>query len=332
MANLLSPDSKVMTGINKVVDVIWISAIWSFFCLPVFWIFMVLSVIAAFGGDTEGFIELYRSAFAADPANNMEVLGWMLSDTYFTLMIEMLIRGVIIGPSTSALYYTMVKVIRRERGYATKTFFHGFKVNFKTGAPTSLIFVLFAILMVVDFRYVDAIQAESPTFSSVLNIALMVVSIFALLILVWIFPLLSRFTINLRGLFKNTMLISIRHFIGTFILAGGLALIVWLIVRFSGEMAGILIILPFSLPGGIALASSFIIEPVLKKYTGTGNKTEAAAADETADSNDDGTDENSDDTGSDETAEGEEDASPKAESEGENAEEENESVDEWYLE
>jgi|GEM_PF-265160 len=327
MANLLSPDSKVMTGINKVVDMIWISFIWSFFCLPIFWIFMALSVIAAFGSDTEAFIELYRAAFSADPANNAEVLSWMLSDTYFTLMIEMLIRSVLIGPSTSALYYTMVKVIRRERGYATKTFFHGFKVNFKTGAPASFIFVLLAILMVVDFRYVDAIQAESPTFSSVLNIALMVVTIFAFLILVWVFPILSRFTVGLRALLKNSVLISIRHFVGTFILAGGMALIIWLIYRFMGQMANILIIFPFILPAGIALLASFIIEPVLKKYTATQNKTTPAVTD-TADEESDETDDEAE--SSNEGSENPEQAKPSDETAAEDGEDN--SVDEWYLE
>ncbi|MCR5431674.1 MAG: DUF624 domain-containing protein [Lachnospiraceae bacterium] len=272
MANLLSPDSKVMTGINKVVDMIWMSVLWCIFCLPWVWIFMALSTIAAFGGDPDGFIEAYRSAFGTDPSSNAEVISLMVGETYYILMIEMLAKSVLIGPSTAALYYTMVKVVRRERGYATKTFFHGFKVNFKTGAPASVLFVIFGILMIVDFRYVDVIHADNPTFSDILNIALIVVCIFVLLILVWIFPILSRFTISLKALFKNAMLISIRHFIGSFILGGGIVLIFWLIYRFSGDMASILIIFPFILPAAIALGSSFIIEPVLKRYTGSQNK------------------------------------------------------------
>ncbi len=280
MANLLSPDSKVMTGINKVVDMIWMSVLWCLFCLPVVWIFYALSTIAAFGGDPDAYIEIYRTAFGTDPASNAEVIGLMVSETYYILLIEMLVKGILIGPATSALYYTMVKVIRRERGYATKTFFHGFKVNFKTGAPTSLIFVIFGILMFVDFRYVDAVAAENPTFSNVLNIALMVVCIFVLLILVWIFPLLSRFTISVKALFKNAMLISIRHFIGSFILAGGMVLIFWILYRFAGDMASILILFPFILPAGIALLSSFIIEPVLKRYTGGSNQSSSSESDE----------------------------------------------------
>ena len=322
MAGILNPDSRFMTGINKVVDMIWVSVLWCVFCLPVVWIFIVLSWIAAFGENPDQFVETYKAALALETVTESEVLSALIADTYFYLMIEMLIRAIFIGPSTAALYYTMVKVIRRERGYATRTFFHGFKVNFKTGAPTSLIFVIFAIIMVVDFRYIDVIHADNPTFSSVLNVALLVVSIFALLVLVWIFPLLSRFTVSIRPLFKNACLISIRHFIGSFILAGGIVLIFWFILNFAGSMTGILILFPFFLPAGIALAASFIIEPVLKRYTGTRAKavTEASADGEEAPE------------GAKTVAAGEGDA-PLGESNADDGEtEEDSSTDEWYME
>lgn len=314
MANLLSPDSRMMSGINKAVDMIWMSVLWCLLCLPIVWIMVALSTMAAFGSDPEGYIEAYRSAFGADPSGNAEVIGLLLGETYYILMIEMLVKGILIGPATSALYYTMVKVIRRERGYATKTFFHGFKVNFKTGAPTSLIFVIFGILMIVDFRYVDAIQADNPTFSSVLNVALLVVCIFVLLILVWIFPLLSRFTISMKALFKNAMLISIRHFIGSFVLGGGIVLLFWLLYSFAGEMTSILILFPFILPSGIALLSSFIIEPVLKRYTGGTSGTSSTPEED-----------GSDESGGDASEEKEDNESIV---EGEEVS----SVDEWYNE
>lgn len=325
MANLLSPDSRVMTGINKVVDVIWISFLWCLICLPLVWIFVALSTIAAFGGDPDAYIEVYKTAFGAAPTDNSVVLSLMLEETSYVLLIEMLVRAVFIGPSTAALYYTMVKVIRRERGYATKTFFHGFKINFKTGAPTSLLFVLFGILMVFDFRYVDAVQAESPTFSSVLNVGLIVVCIFVLFILVWIFPLLSRFTISLKQLLKNAMLISVRHFIGSFVIGGGLIVLFWLLYRFSGDLASILIIFPFVLPGGIALAASFIIEPVLKRYTGNHNKAAKAVNEENGEIPDDSTPASLEGTVSSENGE-------DGDSSAAGDEEENSSVDEWYME
>ncbi len=280
MANLLSPDSKVMTGINKVVDMIWLSLLWCLFCLPVVWIFFVLSVMTGFGTNPEASYEAYRTITGLEATTDMEVLTFLIRDLDLILMIEMLVRGVIIGPTTAALYYTIVKTVRRERGYATRTFFHGIKVNFRTGAPASMLLVIFGILMIIDFRYIDLIQGDDPTFSSVLNIALLVVCIFVLFIMVWLFPILSRFTIGLKALFKNAMLISIKHFIGSFVVGGGIVLVFWFIFTFAGDMSSILILFPFILPAGIALLSSFIIEPVLKRYTGSQNQAAAPSKDD----------------------------------------------------
>ena len=280
MANLLSPDSKVMTGINKVVDMIWLSLLWCLFCLPVVWIFFVLSVMTGFGTNPEASYEAYRTITGLEATTDMEVLTFLIRDLDLILMIEMLVRGVIIGPTTAALYYTIVKTVRRERGYATRTFFHGIKVNFRTGAPASMLLVIFGILMIIDFRYIDLIQGDDPTFSSVLNIALLVVCIFVLFIMVWLFPILSRFTIGLKALFKNAMLISIKHFIGSFVVGGGIVLVFWFIFTFAGDMSSILILFPFILPAGIALLSSFIIEPVLKRYTGSQNQAAAVSKDD----------------------------------------------------
>lgn len=280
MANLLSPDSKVMTGINKVVDMIWLSLLWCLFCLPVVWIFFVLSMMTSFGTNPEASYEAYRTITGLEATTDMEVLTFLIRDLDLILMIEMLVRGVIIGPTTAALYYTIVKTVRRERGYATRTFFHGIKVNFRTGAPASMLLVIFGILMIIDFRYIDLIQGDDPTFSSVLNIALLVVCIFVLFIMVWLFPILSRFTIGLKALFKNAMLISIKHFIGSFVVGGGIVLVFWFIFTFAGDMSSILILFPFILPAGIALLSSFIIEPVLKRYTGSQNQAAAVSKDD----------------------------------------------------
>ena len=335
MAGILSPDSRVMTGINKVTDMIWMSVLWCLMCLPLVWIFFSLSTITAFGTDPQYYMDIITKELGLETILEGDALSILLRENDYILMIELLIRGIIIGPATSALYYTMVKVIRRERGYATRTFFHGIKVNFRTGAPTSMIFVIFAILMVIDFRYVDVMETENPTFASVLNVGLMVVCILVLFILVWIFPLLSRFTISIRPLFKNAMLISIKHFIGSFILGGGMVLIGWFLIRFAGDMASILIIFPFILPALIALGSSFIIEPVLKRYTTPQGKNVSAAAAVTADdetgSDDAGTVPDGGSVGEGDSGMTDGEASDTSGTDADD-DEENSSVDEWYME
>ena len=57
-------------------------------------------------------------------------------------------------------------------------------------------------------------------------------------------------------------------------------LVFWFIFTFAGDMSSILILFPFILPAGIALLSSFIIEPVLKRYTGSQNQAAAVSKDD----------------------------------------------------
>ena len=52
-----------------------------------------------------------------------------------------------IGPATTALYYAVVKVIRRERGYISREFFRSFKLNFKRGTIVGLVLTLLFIIL-----------------------------------------------------------------------------------------------------------------------------------------------------------------------------------------
>jgi flagellar biosynthesis/type III secretory pathway M-ring protein FliF/YscJ len=88
-------------------------------------------------------------------------------------------------------------------------------------------------------------------------------------------------------------------------------------------MLSILILFPFILPSAIALVSSFIIEPVLKKYTGSVNQKTRAASSES---------ESGEESTESETSESETDGESTEGEGSEETEEENNSVDEWYME
>jgi uncharacterized membrane protein YesL len=51
-----------------------------------------------------------------------------------------------IGPATTAMYYVIVKVIRRERGYLFREFFKAFKSNFKYGAISGVILTVIFLI------------------------------------------------------------------------------------------------------------------------------------------------------------------------------------------
>lgn len=69
---------------------------------------------------------------------------------------------VTIGPATTALYYTVVKVVRKERSYLFREFFKSFKSNFKYGALATIIVVLLAAILWFDFNFAKLMMGILP--------------------------------------------------------------------------------------------------------------------------------------------------------------------------
>lgn len=163
-----------------------------------------------------------------------------------------------IGPATAAMYYCIVKVIRRERGYVLREFWHSFKDNFKVGSLASLIFLALTYILYIDFTYSKGIQETGAKYGDIMFAAFIAITTIGVFVLVFSFPILSRFTLNIRGLFKTSFIISMKHFPTTF-------LMVILIAVFG---CGVYLIYPliFIAPALCCLICSFLIERIFKKY------------------------------------------------------------------
>lgn len=177
-----------------------------------------------------------------------------------TIWLILCIPIVTIVPATTALYYAMVKVIRRERSYATKEFFRSFKRNFRQGSVFSLLAVVMSFIMYIDFRYAtELMQAESTNTSgsTYFGIFLVITFLFCA-IYAYICPVLSRFDMKLTGILKTSFIMATRHLLTTLLL----------LVIFVGVLLGCYVLLPgiFFLPAIGILLSSFLIERVFKKY------------------------------------------------------------------
>lgn len=235
------PDNNFLAVLNKIVDVMWVSLLWCIVCLPaIFCVFFIINTLD-------------------DNA------------TIYTLNMGIIpVCAITVGPASSALYYSIVKVIRRERGYVTKSFFHAFKANFKIGALASLIYGVFLSLMYFDIMYSLQMLMFSPNKSSMPLVMIglfLCVCGFALIFLVWIYPLLSRFDVGFKELFKNVFIVSVKNLFRTIILVVmylGLGFLMFEMFM-SEALVRFIALLPFFLPGVFALLKSFIIEPVFKK-------------------------------------------------------------------
>ena len=85
MSKIFSVDNKFFTTINKIVDMMWLSILWSLCSLPLLFL----------------------------------LFTFMVEQQIVLLLIVLLpIAFITIGPASAALYYAIVKSVRRERSYA----------------------------------------------------------------------------------------------------------------------------------------------------------------------------------------------------------------------
>lgn len=224
MSNWLNPDNKFFTFMGKAFDTVVLNTIWLLLCLPL----PVLTIV------------------------------WAVQTGMFFLLILTVLTILPIVPATTALYYAIVKSVRRERSYAIKEFFRSFKRNLKQGAVISLIALVLVFVLYIDFRYArELMNAGNSSGSTYLGVFL-VISVLFCAMFAYICPILSRFDMKLSGIFKTAFVMATRHLLTT------IALLILLV----GTLLGCYILLPgmFFLPAVAVLLASFLIERVFKKY------------------------------------------------------------------
>lgn len=159
------------------------------------------------------------------------------------------------GAASQALYYCIVKCVRRQRATLTASFFKAFRSNFKHATLIWLIYLAYVIIGVIDRRLILGIFPGS----SFLTVLTVMVFFPVVITLPWIFAYVSRFENRTLTSIKYTFFISIRNIGRTLVLV---------ILLAAGFFVAWLIPLSFVfLPGVICLLMSFFIEPAFKAIT-----------------------------------------------------------------
>ncbi len=162
-----------------------------------------------------------------------------------------------IGPACTALYYATMKNIRRSRGYAWKEYLHSFKLNFKQGFCLGIIQAILAVLLCGCYWLSMQMNAEE-TFAQVYYTGSLIMIIAFALVSMFVYPILSRFTLSFGQWLKMSLMLSMRHLPTSFIL----------LVFFVAMVLAIYVLplLLFCLPALYCLGSTFLIERVFKRY------------------------------------------------------------------
>ena len=160
-----------------------------------------------------------------------------------------------IGPSTTALYYTTAKVIRRDRGYVWHEFWHAFKSNFVTGAIYTVVLAAFVVLLALGLIIT---QGQTDTTMKVARYSYIMLAVIISCGYAFLFPILSRFTFSKLQLFKMSYLVAFKHLPTTIFLV--------LMLFCGGTVMFYILPLVIILPAIISLLCSLAIEKVFKKY------------------------------------------------------------------
>jgi uncharacterized membrane protein YesL len=195
----LQYDSPLMSGINKVVDIFWLSMLWFVCCLPI----------------------------------------------------------VTIGASTTALYYTAVKSLKKNRAYVTKTFFHAFRLNFFPAMGLWLIFLVGIGLLYCSFLLTSAIEDNS--FRFFVSCVYLFLGFLVLGTGCYAFPVLSRCSMGIGANLHFCAGLMVKHFPYTLVMS--FVVIITVTVMWYVPLS------VFCLPAICSVVYSIFMEKILVKYT-----------------------------------------------------------------
>ena len=135
-----------------------------------------------------------------------------------------------VGASTTALFYVTLKMAKNEEGNITRAFFRSFRENFKQGTIIWLILLVVGIVLGVD-GYTLYHMRFSNAFWTILTAIFIVAAAAYAIVLMYIFPLLSRFQNTTMAMFKNSIMIGMRFLLCTAIMAVIYFVMILVVVR-----------------------------------------------------------------------------------------------------
>lgn len=194
-------------------------------------------------------------------ANDGKIVS-LLNKTGEIILLNMVflvccLPAVTLGPALASLYYATMKSIRRERGYPVREFFSSMRRTFKKGILLTLLAAAWLGLLFFGRYYAGTGQWKGSPGAGLYDVFIIV----SICVMIYIFPVLSRFEMKLTGILKLSFLMSIRFLPLTVLSVVGLAAVVLLMIY----------VLPipciFFVPGLWCLVQTFLTERALLAYT-----------------------------------------------------------------
>lgn len=168
-----------------------------------------------------------------------------------------------IGASCTALHTVVLKTAAGEEPYAVKSFFEAFRKNFKQSTVSWIIMLIAGILL-----YVDSLMAtQMGTGGLFMKLLLGIASVLYFLVALYIFPIQARYDNTIHANLKNALLLAVRHFPKTILLAFTVIVPTGLLLYGSIEVFVLMIV--FSLLVGASVIAGIqdrIIWKIFRNY------------------------------------------------------------------
>lgn len=162
-----------------------------------------------------------------------------------------------LGASTTALYYSVNKVIRHDRGSIGQDYWNSLRNNFKQSTLLLVLMILIYVVLAVDCNIVFQLIQAGEAMKPLLIILLVAVALFSMWSRYW-FPYIARFENKNKDVLKNTFRMAVMNIQWSFLA----------FVIFAVEL-----ILYFLIPGCMLfmpavfmLLTNFVLEKVFVKY------------------------------------------------------------------
>lgn len=185
---------------------------------------------------------------------------------------------VTIGASTTALYYSTLKIVDDEHTYIGRMFFRSFRENFRQSTIIWLIMLGLGVLLGTDgyilYHLHTASTGPVAVMWTLLLALLIAAAVVYVIVLLYIFPLVARVTNTTGAMFKNAFFMGVRYLFCT-------------ILVFAIHVAMLVLVVRVYTPliifgeGLCALLSSYLLSNVIRACSYDPNKADDAAQDDT---------------------------------------------------
>lgn len=162
-----------------------------------------------------------------------------------------------IGASTTALYYTVNKTVRHERGYIFTTFWDSFKTSFIQATISWIVLIICYLIAGIDilFLHIRMPLFEKATYNYIIyGLLLGMIAMWQL----YVFPYIARFEDTTKTCLKNALRMMVANFGNSLKLLVVFVISAILFVVFPPLIAVIPVLYSF--------VSHTVIERVFRKY------------------------------------------------------------------